>query len=414
MKSKSSGVLSALLAVGAVLGTGACGASKTESTGAADGGCDTSKGTLVVGVIAPMSGKLSTIGLGIRNSVQLAVEQANGKCAVKGYRLAMDAQDDEANPDKGAAAAQRFADDPNVVGIVGPYNSGVARAIQPKIAAAKLLQISPGNTDPVLSRGTGFATAPKRQYDNYFRVVGTDDLQGPFNARYLVEQEGKKKLAIITDGKAVGESSATEFAKEAKKLGAQVIIREKVNENDSDFSSVLTKVKAAQPDAIYVGTEYHVAGPLSKQAKDIGLNVPVSGTDGLFDPQFIALGGKDGDVATSVGAPIEKLDTGKAFVAAYKAKNFADGYGGFGAFAFDAANVVVTSVGKVTAAGDWTGAPEQRTELIKQVQEYRNDAGANGTIGFDQYGDSVNKMFTVYKVTSGAWKDVLSDRFQAK
>ncbi|WP_219510575.1 branched-chain amino acid ABC transporter substrate-binding protein [Nonomuraea ceibae] len=413
MKSKTTGVLSALLAVVTATGTSACAAGKTETAGSA-GGCDTSKGTLVVGVIAPMSGKLSAIGLGIRNSVQLAVDQANAACAVKGYQLAMDAQDDEANPDKGAAAAQRFADDPNVVGVVGSYNSGVARAIQPKIAAAKLLLISPGNTDPVLSRGADFATAPKRQYGNYFRVVGTDDLQGPFNARYMVQKEGKKKLAIITDGKAVGESSATEFAKEAERLGAQIVIREKVNENDSDFSSVLTKVKTLNPEAIFVGSEYHVAGPLSKQARDLGLNVPVSGTDGLFDPQFIALGGKDGDVATSVGAPIDKLDSGKAFVDAYKKKGFSDGYGGFGAFAFDAANVIVASAGKVTASGGWSGGLEQRAELIRQVQEYRTDSGANGTIGFDQYGDSVNKMFTVYKVTSGAWKDVLSDQFEAK
>ncbi|MFC5825082.1 branched-chain amino acid ABC transporter substrate-binding protein [Nonomuraea insulae] len=409
MRTKSA--LSVLIA--GALATSACGAAKTETAGGA-GGCDTSKGTLVIGVIAPMSGKLSAIGLGIRNSVQLAVEQANTKCAVKGYRLRADAQDDEANPDKGAAAAQRFADDPNVVGIVGSYNSGVARAIQPKIAASKLLQISPGNTDPVLSRGAAFVKAPKRTYDNYFRVVGTDDLQGPFNARYMVEHEGKKRIAIITDGKAVGENSATQFALEARRLGARIVIREKVNENDSDFSSVLTKVKALKPEAIYVGSEYHVAGPLSKQAKDLGLSVPISGTDGLFDPQFIALGGKDGDVATSVGAPIEKLDTGKAFVAAYKAKNFSDGYGGFGAFAYDAANVVVTSVGKVTANAAWTGELDQRNKLNEQVQAYKTDAGANGVIGFDQYGDSVNKMFTVYQVTSGAWKDVLSDQYEAK
>ncbi|PZG55356.1 branched chain amino acid ABC transporter substrate-binding protein [Spongiactinospora gelatinilytica] len=413
MRTKGTAVLTGLLALGTILGAGACAGNKTE-TASGGSGCDTSKGRLVIGVIAPMSGKLSAIGLGIRNSAQLAVEQANQKCAVKGYQLTVDAQDDEANPDKGAAAAQRFADDPNVVGIVGSYNSGVARAIQPKIAGSKLVQISPGNTDPALTRGADFATAPKRQYDNYFRVVGTDDLQGPFNARYMVEKEGKKRLAIVTDGKAVGENMATQFAAEAKRLGAEIVIREKVNENDSDFASVLTKVKAEQPEAIYVGSEYHVAGPLSKQAKDLGLNVPISGNDGLFDPQFIALGGKDGDIATSVGAPIEKLDSGKAFVEAYKKKGFSDGYGGFGAFAYDSANVLITSIGKVTAKADWTGAPAQRTELIKEVQGYRTDQGANGTVGFDQYGDSVNKLFTVYQVDSGAWKDMTSGEFEAK
>ncbi|SDI28452.1 branched-chain amino acid transport system substrate-binding protein [Sinosporangium album] len=413
MRRKSTAALSGLLAMGVVLGASGCGADKTEAVGGT-GGCDTSKGTLVVGVIAPMSGKLSAIGLGIRNSVQLAVEQANEKCAVKGYQLKMDAQDDEANPDKGAAAAQRFADDSNVVGLVGPYNSGVARAIQPKIASSRLVEISPGNTDPVLSRGPEFATAPKRPYENYFRVVGTDDLQGPFNARYLVEKEGMKRIAIITDGKAVGENTATQFAKEAERLGARIVIREKINENDNDFSSVLTKVKATRPEAIFVGSEYHVAGPLSKQAKDLGLNVPISGTDGLFDPQFIALGGKDGDVATSVGAPIESVETGKAFVDAYTKKNFSDGYGGFGSFAYDAAKVIISGVGKVTVSADWTGSPEQRTQMIKEVQAYRAEDGANGLVGFDEYGDSLNKVFTVYKVTSGAWKDELSDQAEAK
>ncbi|WP_113699276.1 branched-chain amino acid ABC transporter substrate-binding protein [Nonomuraea lactucae] len=413
MRTKSGAALSGLLAIGVVLGTGACGASKTESPGAA-GSCDTSKGTLVVGVIAPMSGKLSAIGLGIRNSVQLAVEQANEKCAVKGYQLKMDAQDDEANPDKGAAAAQRFADDANVVGIVGSYNSGVARAIQPKIASTKLVQISPGNTDPALTRGAEYATAPKRQHENYFRVVGTDDLQGPYNARFLVQDEGKKRIAIITDGKAVAENMATEFTKEIEKLGATIVGREKVNENDSDFSSVLTKIKSLKPDAIFTGCDYSISGPLAKQAKDLGLNVPVSGNDGIFDPQFIALGGREGDIAASVGAPIDKLPTGSAFVEAYKKKNFPEGYGGFGSFAFDAANVIISSIGKVTASAAWTGAPEQRTALVKEVQAYSTDQGANGVVGFDEYGDSKNKLFTVYKVTSGAWKDVKSGQFEAK
>ncbi|MFD1933367.1 MULTISPECIES: branched-chain amino acid ABC transporter substrate-binding protein [Nonomuraea] len=413
MRSKSTAVLSSLLAIGAAMATSACGGGKTEVAGGT-GGCDTSKGTLVIGVIAPMSGKLSAIGLGIRNSVQLAVDQANTTCAVKGYQLKMDAQDDEANPDKGAAAAQRFADDANVVGIVGSYNSGVARAIQPKIASTKLVQISPGNTDPALTRGAEYATAPKRQYDNYFRVVGTDDLQGPFNARYLVGGEGMRRIAIVTDGKAVAENMATEFAKEAEKLGATIVGREKVNENDSDFSSVLTKIKSLRPDAIFTGTDYSIGGPLAKQAKDLGLNVPMSGNDGLFDAQFIALGGRDGDIAASVGAPIDKLSTGAAFVEAYKKRNFAEGYGGFGAFAYDAANVLVFSIGEVTANGAWTGAPEQRTALVKEVQAYSTDQGANGVVGFDEYGDSKNKLFTVYKVTNGDWKDVESGQFEAK
>ncbi|MGW5051870.1 branched-chain amino acid ABC transporter substrate-binding protein [Actinokineospora sp. NPDC004072] len=395
-------VKAAVLVTGALL-LAACGTNKTEEPGAGAGGgqaCDTSKGTLVIGVIAPQSGGLSALGLGIKNSAELAADQANEKCTVKGYQIKVQTEDDQATPQVGGQAASRLASTENIVAVIGTLNSGVAQSVQPILAGQKILMVSPANTSPTLSRGEEYATAPKRQFENYFRVCATDDMQGPFAADYLVKDAGKKKIAIVTDGLTYGEGLAAEFKKRAEANGAQIVATARVNDRETDFSAAITAISGAKPEAVYYGGQYPQAGPLSKQMVDKGLNVPVMGGDGIYDPDFIDLGGKEGDLATSVGAPTETLDSAKAFVEAYNAKGYKDGFSAYGAFSYDAANVIITSL--AATIGDGTWSPDQRDALIKNVQGY-SAQGATGEVKFDEFGDSTNKLLTVYKVSGGKW-----------
>ncbi|MCE7006475.1 branched-chain amino acid ABC transporter substrate-binding protein [Kibdelosporangium philippinense] len=379
----------------------ACGTNKTEVGAAGQGnGCDTSKGSLIIGLIAPLSGGQSSIGLGIRNAAALAVDQANEKCTVKGYRLVLQPEDDTATPQIGIQAASKLAATDGLVCVLGTYNSSVAQSVQPVLAAKNIVQISPGNTNPSLTTGPDPAN-PKRQFNNYFRTVTTDAYQGPYAADHLVKKLGKKSIAIIDDGKTYGVGLTTEFIKQATKLGAKIVAKERVSEKDTDFNGVLAKVKAAKPDAIYVGSEYPVAAPLSKQAGEAGLKAPVMGGDGIFDDKYIALGGRPGDLATSVGAPTDSQPSAKAFVDAYNAKKYADGYGGFGAFSYDAANAIITSLAN-TLGPNGTWSESQRGALRDQVQSYKG-SGATGEVAFDQYGDSTNKVLTVYEVDNGKW-----------
>lgn len=362
----------------------------------------------MIGVIAPISGGLSSIGLGIRNSAQLAVDQANEQCTVKGYRLVLQPEDDQATPQVGIQAASKLAASTEVVGVIGTYNSSVAQSVQPVLSGKNMVQISPGNTNPTLTRGPDLAN-PKRQFNTYFRTCTTDTFQGPYAADYLVGKAGKKNIAVITDGKTYGVGIATEFIKQARKLGARIVTQETVNEKDTDFSGVLAKVRASRPDAIYYGGEFPVAGPLSKQAVQAGLNVPVMGGDGIYDPRFIELGGKQGDLATSVGAPTESQQSAKDFIAAYNRKNYADGFGGFGAFSYDAANAIITSLAK-TLDGNGVWSESQRGGLRDNVQNYRGN-GATGEVAFDEFGDSTNKVLTVYGVENGKWTVVQTGTF---
>ena len=390
-------IVTAAILVGA-LGLTACGTNRQEGGGAAAGGgsnCDTSKGKLVVGMVAPLSGGLSALGLGMSHSADLAVKQANAKCTVPGYELVFQAEDDQATPQVAAAAATKLASDPNVVGVVGTLNSSTSQTVQPILADRSIVQISPANTNPTLSLGQNATTAPSRPFPSYFRVATTDLIQGPFGAQYLVQKAGKKNIAVIDDGKTYGAGLAQQFAQEAQRLGATVVTREKVGEKDTDFSGVISKIRPLNPDAVYYGGEYPAGGPLSGQLAGAGLNIPLMGGDGLVDPQFIALGGRAGDLATNVGAPPESLPSATQFLNDYKAGNYPEPFGAYGALTYDATNVIIEALGKSVQGGTWS--EDTRKTVVQNVQS-TNLQGASGAVSFDQYGDTTNKVLTVYSV----------------
>ena len=404
-----------LVAAGALV-LAACGTNKTETPSGGGGGggqasCDTSKGTLIIGVIAPQSGSLSALGLGIKNSADLAVKQANEACKVKGYKLALQTEDDQATAQVGAQAATKLSSNPNVIGVVGTLNSSVAQSVQPVLAQKKIVQVSPANTNPTLTQGEGYSSGnKKRGFDSYFRVCTTDAVQGPFGANYLVSKAGKKNIATISDGKTYGVGLVDEFTKQATKLGAKVVANEKVGEKDTEFGGVIAKIRGSNPDAVYYGGEYPVAGPLSKQLKAAGLNIPLMGGDGIVDPKFVELGGTEGDLATSVGAPTDSLDSAKAFVDAYGKANYPEAFSAYGAFSYDAANVIIGAL--ATTLGDsGTWGDDKRSDLIKNVQNYKG-TGATGEVGFDQYGDSTSKLLTVYQVAGKEFKPVETGKFE--
>lgn len=399
----------AVVAAGLLL-LSACSTNKQEGAPAGGGNnqaCDTSKGTLIVGVIAPLSGELTALGKGIENSARLAVDQANEKCTVKGYKLQVQAEDDQKSPQLGAQAATKLASTPNVIGVVSTLNTSVSLSVQPILDQAGILQISPANTGDALTQGDDLKN-PTRKYKTYFRTCTRDALQGPFAADYMVKEAGKKKIAIITDGLAYGEGLADTFTDQAKKDGAEIVTRQKIGEKDTDFSGVIAAIKPTAPDGLYYGGQYPQAGPLSKQLASAGLNIPVMGGDGIFDPEYIKLGGREGDLATSVGAPTDELDSAKAFVDAYKAKNYKQEYSAYGAFSYDAANVIITSAGKVVGGKDWSDDMHQ--DVVAAAQDYKAQ-GATGEVSFDEFGDSTNKTLTVYQVTGGDWKPVKTGQF---
>jgi branched-chain amino acid transport system substrate-binding protein len=380
----------------------ACG-TRSESGNGSGTGQEEAK-VVKIGVIAPLSGDLSALGLGIKNSVDLAIKQANESKAIPGWTIEIAAEDDQALPDVGQNAATSLSSDPEVAGVVGTLNSSVAQTVQPVLDSANIVQVSPANTGVALTQGEDPA-APSRPYGNYFRVCANDIVQGALAAKYLYEDAGVTKLATIHDKKAYGQGLVESMSAEFEKLGGQIVAAQTINPDDSNFTPVISAVKAKKPQAVYYGGEYPQAGPLSQQMKAAGLDVPLMGGDGIYDPAFIEQAGKtsDGDLATSVGAPPETLDTAKKFISDYEAAGYPEPYAAYGAYSYDAANVIINAL--KTSLADAEDVESAREATIEAVQK-TDFEGATGQVKFDEFGDSVSQVLTVYEVTGGEWKTV--------
>ncbi|HEV3365104.1 MAG TPA: branched-chain amino acid ABC transporter substrate-binding protein [Acidimicrobiia bacterium] len=402
-----SGRLGIAVLVAAVI-LSACGSNKSETQQGADSG---SEKTVRIGVIAPLSGSLTALGLGIKNGADLAVRQANEQKKIKGWKIVLAPEDDTAVPDVGANAATKLSDDKSVVAVIGTLNSSVAEKVAPILNSQKVVMISPANTNPTLTQGND-PNKKARPFDYYFRVATTDLIQGPFAANFAYSTAKKRNVVVIHDKKTYGQGLALQFKAQFEKLGGKIPAVETVEPEDKDFSAVLSRIKRFNPDMIYFGGEYPAASLLTSQADQQGLRVPLMGGDGIFDPTYInvAKQGSEGDFATSVGAPTEQLPTAQSFIDAYKAAGYADPYSAYGAYAYDAANAIIAALAKVLPDKDSID-DEVRTELRQAVQDGSID-GVTGKVAFDEFGDTKTRILTVYKVDAGAWKPQETKEFQ--
>ncbi|SEQ40785.1 amino acid/amide ABC transporter substrate-binding protein, HAAT family (TC 3.A.1.4.-) [Streptomyces sp. yr375] len=401
-----------LIAITAALSAGALTLTACGSRDSGDKGSDSSGTTVTIGVDAPLTGDLSAMGLGIKNSVDLAVKNANKQKYVDGVTFKIEAKDDQAQPSAGQQNAAALVADKSVLGVVGPLNSSVAESMQKVFDDAKLVEISPANTGPSLTQGADWQTKKVRGYKSYFRTATTDAIQGPFAAQYVFNDAKKKKVFVIDDKKTYGAGLAGTFTDEFKKLGGTVVGTQHINPDTKDFSAVATEVKNSGADVVYYGGEYPQAGPLSKQIKAAGAKIPLVGGDGINSADYIPLAGASatGDLSTSVGAPVEELASAKTFVADYAAAGYKDAYSAYGGYAYDSAWAIIEAVKKVVTDNSGKLPDDARAKITAAVQNVSFD-GVTGKVAFDEYGDATNKQLTVYAVENGAWKAVKSGTF---
>ncbi|MFZ4301103.1 branched-chain amino acid ABC transporter substrate-binding protein [Streptomyces cinereoruber] len=411
MRHRSLLILTSVLTTGALTLT-ACG-SRDDKGGSGDGNGGGGTTTVVIGVDAPLTGSLSALGQGIKNSVDLAVKTANKNNEVPGVTFKIEALDDQAVPASGQANATKLVGNKDVLGVVGPLNSGVSQQMQGVFAAAKLAQVSPANTNPALSQGDNWGKGEfKRPFATYFRTAATDVVQGKFAAQYLFKDAGKKKVYVVDDKQTYGAGLAAIFSDEFKRLGGQVVGTDHVTVKETDFSATADKVKSSGADSVYFGGQYPEGGLLSDQIKKTGAKIPVMGGDGIYDPAFISASAEanDGDLATSIGYPVEKLDTAKKFIADYNAGGYKDPYAAYGGYSYDAGWAIIQAVKAVVAANSGKLPSDARAKVTEALGKVSFD-GVTGKVSFDEFGDTTNKQLTVYKVEGGKWIDVKSDTF---
>jgi branched-chain amino acid transport system substrate-binding protein len=372
--------------------------------------CSSSGGTkvAVVGVVAPLDKGLVQFGRGIRNSVQVAVNEANTKKLLPGWKFQLEAVDDSSDPPTGEAAARKLAADSNVIGVVGTYNSGVAAKVAPVLQGAGIVMISPGNTDPTLTVGSD-STHPTRQYSNYFRMVASDAVQGPFLAKTAFGDIHARRAAVVSETKPVSKGLADTFAADFASRGGAVVLRQVVPDGTTDFKDVASAVAAAHPDLVFFGGEYQVGAQFAKQVTDAGVTAPVMGGDGIKDDAYITTAGaaSEGDLASTVGQPFAAVPSAKPFLDAYANAHFTEVPTDFGVYAYDAANLIIAGAAKVLRGADKVTVDSRRA-IVAFVQA-ADVKGASGTVAFDSFGDTRDKVLTLYRVSGGSWKAIKTE-----
>ncbi len=298
--------------IGAVVGAvvlvaAACGGGGSPSPSASGGGGGGAKGTLKVGVTLPLSGGSAADGQPTLKGAQLAVDQANEAGGIGGYKLEIlpldHAVNGKYNEQQGAQDMQTFAGDAAVIGVVGPYNSAVAKVQIPISNDAGLLQCSPANTNEALTKPEFGALDYRKNFPeriNYTRVAATDDIQGPAMATYAFEKLGLKNMLIVDDVTTFGKGVADNFQKKWEELGGKVADRVGAGPDTTDFNGIITAAKGKNPDGVYYGgVVTSGAGLLLKQMRQQGLDIPFTGPDGIVngpgdaEGSLIGIAGKD-------------------------------------------------------------------------------------------------------------------------
>ena len=369
-------------------------AAKDEGTGT------TEAKTFTIGVGAPLTAGAVALGQGMKRGAALAIDEANKSEEAKTVGIQFKAVDgdDQGDPKTGVTVANTFASDASLLGVMGHLNSGVSIPASKVYSDKKIVMISPASTNPALTQ-QGLA--------NVFRLCTTDAVQGPAAADYATKLLGIKSAYVIDDSTPYGEGLAAEFAKQFAANGGKVLGTAKTSDKDTDFNALVTKMKGLSPELVYYGGIYNAGALLSKQAKEAGMKAPLMGGDGLYDGEFVKLAGEaaaEGDFATSVGLPIDKLPKGQEFSTAYKAMFPTDEIAAYDAYAYDSTNVIIAAILKAaTDKGvDQLTTPAGRDAIIANVAATSTE-GVTGAIAFDAKGDTTNKAISLYVVEGGKW-----------
>jgi branched-chain amino acid transport system substrate-binding protein len=407
----------------ALVGASACGTSTTttSSGGAGLAGCT---GSVTVASDLPTSGGDASIGGGTEKGVRLAVTQAQQNKLFGGCTITYIPKDDASvalgkhDPQQGAQNMTELANNAAVVGVVGPFNSGVAVKELPISSAAGLTQISPSNTDPGLTipgSDPDIPTATLHQNPNgkntYFRVISNDVVQALVMATYAVNTLHLKNIYDISDNETYGKDLSNYFDKDVAQLGGNIVKRDDTTDYSPEkFQSLLTGAVSLHPDAVfYGGVASNGSGVLWTAMQTAGLSAAtyLSG-DGTVDPQFFkdtgAAAANAPHVYSSSAPDTTKLASAQAFIQTFK-QTYTQDVVAYSTFGYDCMNILLQAIKKVLLDNGGkipSSASDFRAKVVDAVAAISYD----GTIGHTQFnslGDTQNHSFSVYVPQNGSW-----------
>lgn len=310
-KKLASAALAAVVVAGLL---GGCGGGDKKSGDAGKGGNE-----FVVGVNAELTGNVANYGKSMKSGFEVAVEEVNKAGGINGKKVRVVEADNKSEPSESGNAATKIVTKDKVVAVIGPATSGCVAAEEPILSSNKVPLIAPCATAPGITVDKSGKVKPF-----VFRACFIDPYQGEIMAKFASEDLKVKKVAILHDSSSDYSKGLTAvFTEKFKAAGGTITADEAYLAKDIDFKAALTKLKATNPDAIYIPGYYEEVAKIIKQAREIGLNVPLLGCDGWDSPKLVEIAGKEATNKCyfSNAYTAEDKDPGvQKFISAYKAK----------------------------------------------------------------------------------------------
>ncbi len=365
------------------------------------GGARAADKVVKIGLNFSLTGGDAESAARMRDGALMAIDEANAKGTVKGYKLEPMVLDDatatagQYDPAQAATNARKFVSDRDVVGAVGPQMSGAGKAMAPILSMGDLAIITPSSTNPDLTDPKFAAQYRPGGKAIYFRTVTTDAFQGPNMADFFAEKLGVKAIYVLDDQGAYGVGMADAFQKRIADKGVKVLGRDQLDPKAADYSAILTKIKSLNADSLYYGGVGTAGVKLIKQAYDIVPTIKKGGGDGIYGGDLLKGAGFpaiEGWYAT-IAAPHMIGDTKLAtWTAAFK-KKYGAAPEDYSITSYDAATVIIDAIKTVAA----TGKPVTRDAVRDAIQAGKFNT-LQGSISFDENGDVNSKVVSVFQV----------------
>ncbi|MCX6124619.1 MAG: ABC transporter substrate-binding protein [Proteobacteria bacterium] len=318
--------------------------------------------SIKIGEVGSMTGAQATFGVSTHQGIELAIKEQNAKGGIRGNKIELISLDDQGKPEEAATATTKLITQDKVTAIIGEVASSLSLAMAPIAQQNKIPMVSPSSTNPKVT-----------DVGNYiFRVCFIDPFQGSVMAKFAFENLKSRRVAILRDMKSdysVGLSDF--FAASFKKMGGEIIVDQSYSAGDVDFNAQLTSIKAKKPDAIFVPGYYTEVGLIAKQARQLGVKVPLMGGDGWDSEKLPEIGGKslNNSFFSNHYSQEDKSPAVQSFIANYKAdyKKIPDGLAALG---YDAAKVLFVAMEKTKSV-----APAEIRDELAKIKDYQAVTG---------------------------------------
>ena len=354
--------------------------------GALTGCGSSSSNEIKIGVLDELTGGNATMGTSAANGAKMAIKEANAKGGVLGKQIQAVVADNKSEPSESANAMTKLTTQDKVVAVTGVLSSSNAIAASSVAESSQVPFLAVGATNPKVT-----VDAESGKVKDYtFRVCFIDPFQGTVGANFVLNTLKLQKAAILVDSSSDYSKGLSAFFKDAfTKGGGSILAEEAYLQKDQDFKTILTKIKALNPEIIYVPGYYEEVGKIVKQARELGMNIPIVGGDGWDSPKLVEVAtapALNNTYFTNHYSVEDTSPVSQAFVEAYK-KEYGQAPDAMAVLGYDAANVLIDAISRANSE-----EPAKIREALAAIKDY---PAITGSTTFNATHDAVKSAVII-------------------